>query len=276
MQKIKLVEADATVSLRALYPHSFYLMPGGDCLQYHLLGRNRIGVVSVFDHRPEVIRAYVAAKNEALEKRMKPEAILPYAVNAAMASVTTAYAVVMQKLLTPDVDPVERVQEEVYINLFPCHAQAPVALLHAFAVGRLSHSEARFAQEFNGCVVTITDESQKAVAFRQIKDGYEVFKLGGKVEKSTQTERPRTPSDLEVVQFCPCGHVSEMTLKEVRKLGGGKQMSEIDAGRKLDAPILSSQNCPECREWTERQDQLTAYLTSDWPDPVEVLGRRQS
>lgn len=50
------------------------------------------------------------------------------------------------------------------------------------------------------------------------------------------------------VQFAPCGHTTEVTLAAYLEMEGGSQaqLDRIEAGEKLDAPILPSKVCPEC------------------------------
>jgi hypothetical protein len=62
--------------------------------------------------------------------------------------------------------------------------------------------------------------------------------------------------ELLVVQCCPCGHVYQLRRSELIELIGTTQLDEIAAGQKLDAPILPSSLCEECKEECERQDRL--------------------
>lgn len=50
------------------------------------------------------------------------------------------------------------------------------------------------------------------------------------------------------VQFCPCGHTLTLDKDEFLRLAGSrKQLLAIEEGEKLDAPILPSYCCPQCK-----------------------------
>lgn len=76
---------------------------------------------------------------------------------------------------------------------------------------------------------------------------------------------PVEPQDDEllVVQFCPCGHVYNMRRSEVVELIGTTQLDDIAAGKKLDAPILSSDDCDDCKYERERQERLCREMDLD-------------
>ena len=57
------------------------------------------------------------------------------------------------------------------------------------------------------------------------------------------------PEKWTLVQFCPCGHT-----RNVLKTRVAKQLVRA----RLDAPILSSSECPECDEDRQRQDAAEA------------------
>jgi hypothetical protein len=61
---------------------------------------------------------------------------------------------------------------------------------------------------------------------------------------------------LLIVQFCPCGHVYNMRRSKVVELIGTKQLDDIADGKKLDAPILSSTDCQDCKDERGRQERL--------------------
>jgi hypothetical protein len=58
-----------------------------------------------------------------------------------------------------------------------------------------------------------------------------------------------------IVQFFPCGHISNdnIDLSEEERSSIARQSSRKD---KLDAPILSSDSCPDCQELSKKREEF--------------------
>ena len=83
------------------------------------------------------------------------------------------------------------------------------------------------------------------------------------VEQHRQLVQQYTENHFETVQFCPCGHVGEISQAEIIRLGALGQLQSIAQGTKVDAITLPQNECPDCREAWQRRDQLNAmYLDS--------------
>jgi hypothetical protein len=65
-------------------------------------------------------------------------------------------------------------------------------------------------------------------------------------------------NELWNVQYCPCGHVRAERRGDIvaGSDAGARDVAKIEAGRKLDAPIRHSSECPECKEEEARQERL--------------------
>ncbi len=50
--------------------------------------------------------------------------------------------------------------------------------------------------------------------------------------------KAETPDTMMVVQFCPSGEIKKRSVAWIYRHGGGKQLDDIRAGVKLDAPIF--------------------------------------
>lgn len=55
-------------------------------------------------------------------------------------------------------------------------------------------------------------------------------------------------SKMENVQFIPCGHDDKLSIEEIVRLGGAKQLQDIQSGQKLDAVIFHSSKCNVCND----------------------------
>lgn len=75
---------------------------------------------------------------------------------------------------------------------------------------------------------------------------------------------PSTTDELLTVQCCPCGHTYNMRRSKVMALIGTTQLNQIDAGIKVDAPILPSSDCETCKEEVETRDRLNAMMDVHW------------
>jgi hypothetical protein len=83
------------------------------------------------------------------------------------------------------------------------------------------------------------------------------------VEQHRQLVRQYIENHFETVQFCPCGHVNEMSMAEIIRLGAIGQLQRIAQGTKVDAITLPQNECPNCREAWQKRDQLNEmYLDS--------------
>jgi hypothetical protein len=87
-------------------------------------------------------------------------------------------------------------------------------------------------------------------------------------EEANMTQLTHQANERIVVQFCPCGCVTEMTVAEFVELDGDRvQLDRIERGEKLDAPILPTAVCSDCQDEAARQDRLTAEMLSDLDFP---------